>query len=521
VKAIILARVSSKEQEDNNSIPAQVRRLNEYAVRFGLDIIDTYQLVESSTKANRTKFNELIARIKSSKEPIALVTDTVDRLQRSFRDSVVLDNIRKQGKLELHFMREGLVISKDSNSSEILRWDMGVMFAKSYVTQLSDNVRRSQDQKLLNGEWLSKAPFGYTNIRRGRDESWIEPDNNADTVRTMFAWYASGAFSMERIRTKLAEEFGSRKSLSQVNKILKNSFYYGVMQVKGKAIAHKYVPLINEELFDSAQRIAGRFHKQPFKFAGIPYFYRGLIICGTCGCRITPERSKGYIYYHCTQHKGKHGASYIREEELTRQLANGLEAIRPTEKQYNDVLKALIDSHKDKISYRTRQQTNLKSELTKIEKRFERLHDIYLDGDIEKDQYRLKQEELKQQRDSLNRKLSSLDVATDKYYESAEIVMNLVRDASEILKSSKMERKRQIINIVFQNLELHGDQLRWKYKKPFDSMASYNNDSSWLGMRDSNPRMSAPKADALPLGESPMHDSWKELNYFTIFRSVC
>lgn len=27
---------------------------------------------------------------------------------------------------------------------------------------------------------------------------------------------------------------------------------------------------------------------------------------------------------------------------------------------------------------------------------------------------------------------------------------------------------------------------------------------SWLGMRDSNPRMSAPKADALPLGESPV-----------------
>jgi hypothetical protein len=64
--------------------------------------------------------------------------------------------------------------------------------------------------------------------------------------------------------------------------------------------------------------------------------------------------------------------------------------------------------------------------------------------------------------------------------------MNLVRDASEILKSSKMERKRQIINIVFQNLELHGNQLRWKYKKPFDSMASYTNDSSWLGRRDSN-----------------------------------
>jgi hypothetical protein len=32
--------------------------------------------------------------------------------------------------------------------------------------------------------------------------------------------------------------------------------------------------------------------------------------------------------------------------------------------------------------------------------------------------------------------------------------------------------------------------------------------SLWLGMRDSNPRMSAPKADALPLGESPICNSW-------------
>ncbi len=27
---------------------------------------------------------------------------------------------------------------------------------------------------------------------------------------------------------------------------------------------------------------------------------------------------------------------------------------------------------------------------------------------------------------------------------------------------------------------------------------------SWLGWRDSNPRMSAPKTDALPLGDSPV-----------------
>jgi hypothetical protein len=136
--------------------------------------------------------------------------------------------------------------------------------------------------------------------------------------------------------------------------------------------------------------------------------------------------------------------------------------------------------------------------------KFERLHDIYLEGDIEKLQYVSKQESLKLQRDSLNRKIGSLGQASDNYYENAQIVMDLVRNASEILNSSKIERKRQIVNIVFQNLELHGRELRWKYKKPFDSMASYNKDSSWLGMRDSNPRILVPETSALPLGESPM-----------------
>lgn len=38
MKAILLARVSSKEQEEGQSIPAQERRLREYAERKGLSL---------------------------------------------------------------------------------------------------------------------------------------------------------------------------------------------------------------------------------------------------------------------------------------------------------------------------------------------------------------------------------------------------------------------------------------------------------------------------------------------------
>ena len=61
-------------------------------------------------------------QIRKSKETIALVADTIDRVQRSFKESVVLEELRKEGKAEIHFMREGLVLNVKSNSSQILQY---------------------------------------------------------------------------------------------------------------------------------------------------------------------------------------------------------------------------------------------------------------------------------------------------------------------------------------------------------------------------------------------------------------
>jgi DNA invertase Pin-like site-specific DNA recombinase len=63
-------------------------------------------VVEVSTKNTRKEFEKILERIRKSRETIALVADTIDRVQRSFKESVVLDNLRKDGKVEIHFMRE-------------------------------------------------------------------------------------------------------------------------------------------------------------------------------------------------------------------------------------------------------------------------------------------------------------------------------------------------------------------------------------------------------------------------------
>jgi len=119
MKALLLARVSSKEQEEGQSIPAQERRLREYADRKGFIVEQVFKITESSTKDTRKEFEKILEVIRKSKETKALVADTIDRVQRSFKESVVLEELRKEGKVEIHFMREGLILNRKSNSSDI------------------------------------------------------------------------------------------------------------------------------------------------------------------------------------------------------------------------------------------------------------------------------------------------------------------------------------------------------------------------------------------------------------------
>ncbi|WP_425360551.1 recombinase family protein [Candidatus Tisiphia endosymbiont of Ceraclea dissimilis] len=51
--AIILVRVSTREQEEGHSIEAQKYRLVEYCQRKNLEVIKTFEIIESSSRGDR------------------------------------------------------------------------------------------------------------------------------------------------------------------------------------------------------------------------------------------------------------------------------------------------------------------------------------------------------------------------------------------------------------------------------------------------------------------------------------
>lgn len=133
MKAVILARVSSREQEEGRSIEAQLENIRSYCTKNNLIIEKTFQITESSTKGDRKKFLEMMTYVKSKREKIVIVADCIDRVQRSFEESPELDKLRKTDKIEIHFIRENLKLNSESISNEIAMWDLGVFSAKMYI----------------------------------------------------------------------------------------------------------------------------------------------------------------------------------------------------------------------------------------------------------------------------------------------------------------------------------------------------------------------------------------------------
>ena len=295
-----------------------------------MPVLRVFELVESSTRGDRVEFMAMIAFVKKQRKRIAIVADAVDRVQRSFKESILLDDLRKTGLVEVHFLREGLVLNEKTPPEMLLMWDFSTLTAKSYVTALSHNVRRSMQFKLQNGEWIRRAPVGYLNRRdavTGKSTVVVDP-SRSPLIKEAFRLYATRAYSIASIAKRL-QQMGLTNSLPPYNflavnttyKMLKNPFYMGQMLVGGKRYPHKYPPLISAELFEECQDSRDRFKKKPFKYKAKPFVFRGLISCVHCGCAITSVTKKQrYTYLHCTKRRGKCPAIYVREEIIIAQV---------------------------------------------------------------------------------------------------------------------------------------------------------------------------------------------------------
>ena len=496
MKAIIIARVSTEEQKEaGNSLPAQIARLKSYCERKGHKIIKKVSFDESAYKDQRSDFDNILSFIDEQKEGVAVCFDKVDRFSRNIFDKRVarLHEKALKGDIELHFVSDGQIINSDISANESFRFNINLSLAKYYSDAISDNVKRAQEQMLRSGIWPQKAPYGYQNIDKEDGNKWIvvEP-MEAQVVKKMYEWYSTKVYSMNLIRAELKKVFNLKFSKGKVDGILKNSFYCGTMIYNEQEYPHCYNRIISQELFDKVQAVKSSYNKKRgYKFAGLPFLYRGLIRCADCGCIITPEKKikpsgQVYHYYHCTQYNGKHGAEWLREKELTKQFAKIFSSLKMPQEAVDDIIETLRNSHKDKSEFHKNLLDRYQTEYQKYQTRIERMYVDKIDGSITKSFYDKKQKEYRAKQKTLEDKIKKLRFADEDYYLTSEYLLKLASKASELFESSEPMEKRQLLKMTLQNLELSGKKVRYDWIKPFDKIAFYASRQLWLRRLDSN-----------------------------------
>lgn len=474
MKAVLLCRVSSKEQEETGySLPAQEKLLVSYTERLDFKKDKIFSISESAGgKKQRETFSEMMAYVQKQGIKI-IICEKVDRLTRNFKDAVMIDEwLEEDEERQVHLVKDLLILHKNSRSQEKLNWGIRILFAKNYIDNLSEEVRKGQKEKIAQGWLPTKPPLGYKTIGEKGHKIHIIDETVAPLVRRMFEHYASGNYSLTSLTEIVHKEglrtlAGNKIVKSRIHEYLTDPFYIGKNRWNGDIYPGKQEPLFDDSLFEKVQHVLKS--KTTPKYSKHDYLFKGLVTCKECEGMITWETAKKrHTYGHCNHYRNCTQKIWIKEPDAQNQILQGflnleLRSMRLVEW----IRKALKECHKDEITYHSSSVGELNKHHEILKQRLDKLYDDKLDGKIPEEFYKKKFTQYSEDLKNIDKSLSKHTNASVSYFELGMNFYDTSQRAAEIFQKSQMDQKRQLIRLVFEKLILDDGKLEYFYSKPF------------------------------------------------------
>lgn len=481
-KAIIYARVSSKEQEETGySLEAQEKLLKQYAYEKEFDLVKVYKVTESASgKQIRKMFIDMIQYVTKNKINIILC-EKIDRLTRNLKDGATANDWIQEGEdREIHFVKENFIVSKNTRAHENFVWDMKVAMARFYTNNLSEEVKKGQKEKIAQGWLPTTPPLGYKTIGEKGHKIHVVDENFAPYIKNMFNLYDTGNYSTVALVQKmydlgLRSRNGFKVVKSQIHKLLSDPFFYGKFIWKGQIYQGKHEAIITKELFDRVK--AKMTRTSPYHNKGITEL-RGKMFCGSCGKTVNWEIQKGHSYGGCKQCKAQLGEKlkYVRQEAIEDALLKHIIGIAPKNERILDILKqALKESHTEEIEYHDTQVNSINNALNRIQQRMKVMYNDKLDGRITAQFYDEKLKEFSEEEDNLLSALEKVKSDNTEYYKVGFLIQELAMKAKDIYHSKKatVEERRLLLSYAFSNITILHGKIKPEYTKAFNFLAEW------------------------------------------------
>ena len=489
MKYIIYCRRSSEDTKQSQSLETQLNILHDFVVRNNLEVVD--KIVESKSAKEdgiRTGFTELLNRIAKGDADGILVAH-IDRLSRNGTDSAKLTKLLTSGKLKA--IRTPSKVY--DTSKDILMMEIELAMAAEYSRNLGIRIKEGNANKLRKGGFVGWAPIGYVN----RDGKIVPDPKRAKFIRQAFELFAQGSSSLKELSSRLygmgLRSRGGRKvGKSQIHLLLHNPVYYGAVTYAGSLYKGIHRPLISKSLYDRVQNVfkqANRSKKQKHDF-----LYRDYLSCGNCGCKLTATLAKGrYRYYYCTN--GKHVCSehksYMSEDYVFNLILDNFKSIKID----RDLLNKAVEVYSERMSVSSSsledRKIALKADIASVQKKIDRLIDLHLEGEIDKETFANKRTRLNEEKMSLEEQL--LHQNSESLNSTFELVKNWKNQLftlEEMFATKDKQIQSDLLKSVLSNLKIQNKKvLSYQYKLPFSYLQNMPEKpvfEDWLPGKDSN-----------------------------------
>ena len=163
-----------------------------------------------------------------------------------------------------------------------------------------------------------------------------------------------------------------------------------------------------------------------------------------------------------------------------------------------EIVDALKTSIQAENEFLNQSLNDLAKQLERANDKKSRLLDLLLNQSITQTEYDTKRSELEKEIFDIQNRQQSHIAADKSFITTIESVFLVVSMAGELFKSSKVEQKRALLNLLLSNCTLKDGKLLYSLNKPFDMLVNLTTNEKWSGRKDSNLRHLAPKASTLP-----------------------
>jgi site-specific DNA recombinase len=456
LRAVIYARVSSREQTENYSLQNQSTGCKRFAEKQGYEVVEEFvnDRGESAKTLEREALQRLIKFVEDRKNNIgAVIVWKVDRLSRNHYDCM---------GLHIMFAKLGVRVlsatepNSDDPTGKFLRSITGAA-AQLENDQRSVRTVAGMKSAIEEGRWVWHQPFGYSFRKDELGRSKLYPDDNARFVRIAFDLTAKGTYTQTEI-VKMMEAAGCTNPYKQkLALILRNPIYAGWIDKPDwfpEKVKANHEALVTEEQFDLVQLVMdGKKPNTAPMLRNNPEFpLRKLVYCGKCGKPITgsfsTSRNKskhGYYHGRC----GACGFGNVKRDELHDRFTRLLEGMKISPRVVNLFEAIVSDSWRGYVEQETKRQDKLAKREAGLSTERTATIRLFVSGKLPESDYKAAVDVIDMELESIRAERFSLRSSDGRVGQGIDACKEMLQRPADFWLRSDLRTRQRFQKVVF------------------------------------------------------------------------